>query len=178
MRILQLVRRHPLPAILSLAALAALSTIGIRALSSPTADEQIAMVERNSTADPVAFAKDSRFTVWQPGEYVPESEPTTEVKPSPAPLPKPNAWSQLSSLDVSLGATTEQNSRELELPAPAGLDDSMNPFERDRLIAAASVETGYQGSGPIILPSYRVRPDVCVPGRDHIRVQIRSATGR
>ena len=138
----------------------------MRALSSQSADEPLTLAARNPVSKSADTERDSRYTVWQPGEYVPQAEPTTEVKEAPAPLPKPEAWSQLSSLDVSLGASTEQENRNTELPAPAGMDDSMNPFERDRLIAAASVETGFQGSGPVQLPSYRVRPDTCVPGRD------------
>jgi hypothetical protein len=166
MRLIHFTRRHPLPSLLVLVAIAAISVVGVRALSSQPADGPLTLAARNPVSNSSEAERDSRYTVWQPGEYVPQSEPTTVVKEAPAPLPQPEAWSQLSSLDVSLGATTEENSRNTELPAPAGMGASMNPFERDRLIAAASVETGFQGSGAIQLPSYRVRPDTCVPGRD------------
>ena len=166
MRLIDITRRHPLPSLLVLVAMAAISIVGVRVLSSQPADESLTMADRNPVSKSSNAERDSRYTVWQPGEYVPQAEPTTEVKEAPAPVPQPEAWSKLSSLDVSLGATTEEDSRNTELPAPAGMDAAMNPFERDRLIAAASVETGFQGSGPIQLPSYRVRPDTCVPGRD------------
>jgi hypothetical protein len=166
MRLIQITRRHPLPTILVLVAVAAISIVGVRAISSHPSGETSTLAQRDRVAGSVNSEHDDRYTVWQPGEYVPQAEPTTEVKEAPAPLPEPEAWSELSSLDVSLGATEEQDSHNTELPAPAGMDATMNPFERDRLISAASVETGFQGSGPIQLPSYRVRPDVCVPGRD------------
>jgi hypothetical protein len=166
MRLVPIIRRHPLPSLLVLAAIAAISVFGVRALSSQPAEEPVKLAQREAVESSNDLDPDSRYTVWQPGEYAPEAEPTTEVKEAPAPQPQPNAWSRLSSLDVALGATAEKESRDTELPAPAGMDASMNPFERDRLIATASVETGFQGSGPIQLPTYRVRPDVCVPGRD------------
>jgi hypothetical protein len=149
MRLQQLARRHPLPAIFVLIVLATVSTLGVRALSSQTSDEQTAAAVEQPIAEPAAFQQDGRYTTWQPAEYVPEAQPTTQVVPAIAPLPKPNAWSELSTLDVAMGVTEQQESRELELPAPAGLDESMNPFDAEHILAGRSVESSYQGDARV-----------------------------
>jgi hypothetical protein len=174
MRIRELIRRHPLPAILVAIALVAVSVFGVYALTSQPASEKMKLADNRVSGQSATVGSDSRYTVWQPAEYlVPEVQPPTKAKPALAPVPKPNAWSQLACLEVSLGEDSAAEGRDTELPAPAGMDDSLNPFERSQLIAAASVETGFQGSGPVQLPSYRVQPDVCVPSRDPLRVRVR-----
>jgi hypothetical protein len=149
MRFLQLVRRHPLPAILLLLVFSAVTTFGVRALLSQPLEQPIATTDEKPVAEPASSPLDGRYTIWQSGEYVPESTPTTQVVPAIAPLPKPDAWSQLSSLEVALGGTDERESREPKLPAPAGLDASMNPFDRDGILAGSSVESGFQGDVPV-----------------------------
>jgi hypothetical protein len=147
MRLRQTIRRHPVAAALVMVAVAAVSTLGVRTLSSQAADQEVVAV--SAKAAPASPNHDSRYTIWQPGEYAPESEPTTEIVPALAPLPKPDQWSELSSLDIALGAGSDRESRDMDLPAPAGLGDSMNPFDQNRTLSGSSVESAYQGAdGP------------------------------
>ena len=151
MRLRQSIRQHPVATILALVAVVAVTALGVRALSSQAADRQL--LAASEPPAPASVNADSRYTPWQPGEYAPESEPTTDVVPALAPLPRPDAWSELSSLEIALGNDSEDKSRDMELPAPAGLDESMNPFGDGLTGSAASVETAFQGAdGPGVRP--------------------------
>ena len=75
-------------ATLVMVAVAVVSILGIRTLSSQAANQEpLAVSEQPAPSSPT---DDSRYTLWQPGEYAPESEPTTEVVPALAPLPRPD----------------------------------------------------------------------------------------
>ena len=61
---------------------------------------------------------------------------------------------------------TAPRQTELDMPAPAGFDESLTALERSRLVAAESVEneSSRQGRGP----GFRVGlgTGVCIPGID------------
>ena len=146
MRLAQLVRNHPLPAIALLFVFAVVSLIGIRAFTPNSSDAQVAVVDAEDQILPV-LNDDGRYTVWEQADFVPESElPTTLMVPAVAPNPEPHAdaWSKLSTLNLA-SATTELDESSFEMPQPAGFNSSMNPFERSKLVAGRSVENATFG---------------------------------
>ena len=150
MRIIRIASRHPLPAIGLAALVAILSIISIRAIAPGASVAQTAAVEAEPAIQPATVLDDGRFTMWDPGEYAPQGEKTTQLVPASTPQPKAEDWAQLSSLNLALSTSTQEYSQALEMPAPAGFDKAMNPFERQQALRGASVErTSFQGSsGP------------------------------
>ena len=158
MRVLHLVRRHPVPATLLVLAVAVLTLIGVRALTPRPLEANLAV---NETPESESEILDSRLTVWQPGEFTPDAEPSSQIVPALAPQPNPDAWSRLSSLNVTSASRSEKSERSLDMPAPAGLDNSMTSMERQRWINGSSVENvDLEDRGPVI----RLTPtSVCLP---------------
>lgn len=150
MRIIRIARRHPLPAIGLAVLVAVLSIVSIRMFTPETSVAQFAAVQEEPVIQPAMVLDDGRFTMWDPGEYAPQGEKTTEQMPLTNPEPDAEDWAQLSSLNLALSTTTQEYSQALEMPAPAGFDKAMNPFERQQALRGASVErTSFQGSaGP------------------------------
>lgn len=155
MRIDQLARRYPLPAIAMTLVLSVAAFLGIKVVT-PTPTDAQTPIAAQEPAPPVMLAaqqEDSPFTTWQTTEaFVEEPEsPEVENAPSAPAMPSPDEWGRLAALDIEGAEFVEDVNGSLLLPQPAGFDESMNPFERERLISSQSVERArYPSRGPTV----------------------------
>ena len=148
--------------------LAAGGAAGFLARSESSPADHATTAEAEAVVPAVAaLSTDGRYSPFEAGDPMPFEPQARE--PVPAPVPQPNAqeWSRLSNLTVQavqLASTPRET--ELEMPAPAGFDESLTPVERSRLVAARSVESepSRQGSGPGMRIAFGT--GVCIPGID------------
>lgn len=137
-----------------------------RSESSPTDDVTTV------AADPIVPAvatlpTDGRYSPFKAGDPMPFEPQAREPVPAPVPQPEAHEWSRLSNLTVQaveLASTPRET--ELELPEPAGFEESLTPIERSRLVAARSVENESSRRGHA--PGMRIGfgTGVCIPGID------------
>lgn len=137
-----------------------------RSESSPTDDAATVAAEEIAPAV-AALPTDGRYTPFEAGDPMPFEPQKREPVPAPVPQPDADEWSRLSNLTVqAVQLASTPREAELDMPAPAGFDESLTALERSRLVAARSVENEPSRQGH--RPGFRVGlgTGVCIPGID------------
>ena len=153
------------PALVVLAAGGAAGFLA-RSESSPT-DGATTVAAESIVPAVAALPTDGRYTPFEAGDPLPFEPETREPVPAPVPQPDADDWSRLSNLTVqAVQVASTARETELEMPAPAGFDESLTPIERSRLVAARSVENepSRQGNGPGMRIGFGT--GICIPGID------------